>query len=97
MPKAKPPPLVIDLCQALVEASAERPVENWFSIDRIRGRLGVPMAELDVSEAWAVKHQLVRVDGQPDSHSISPTYEGLTLSSRMTRASRKRRLPSHGA
>ena len=33
MPKAKPPPLVIDLCRALVEASAERPVGYWFSID----------------------------------------------------------------
>ena len=96
MPKAKPPPLVIDLCRALVEASADRPVGYWFSIDRIRDKLGVPMADLDVAVTWAVKHQLARVSGLPDPHSISPTYEGLTLSSRLARASRKRRPPSPG-
>ena len=96
MPKAKPPPLVIDLCRALVKAGAERPVGYWFSIDRIRDKLGVPMADLDVAVAWAVKHQLARVDGLPNPHSISPTYEGLTLSSRLERASSKRRPPSAG-
>jgi hypothetical protein len=95
-PKAKQPPLVIELCRALVETASDRPVCYWFNIDKIRATLDVPMAELDVAVAWAVEHQLVRVDSLPNPHSISPTYEGLTLSSRLERASRKRRPPSRG-
>jgi len=66
MPKVKLPQLVIDLCRALVEAGDARPTAYWFSIDTIRDKLGVPMAELDVAVSWAVKHQLARVDGLPD-------------------------------
>ena len=92
----KTPPLVRKLCRALVEAAADRPVGYWFNIDKICDKLGVPMAELDVAVAWAEKHHLVRLDALPDPHSISPPYEGLTLSSRLARASRKRRPPSPG-
>ena len=86
----KTPPLVRKLCRALVEAAADRPVGYWFNIDKIRDKLGVPMAELDVAVAWAEKNQLVRVDSLPDPHSITPTYEGLTLSSTTPRASKRR-------
>jgi len=34
--------------------------------------------ELDVAVAWAVKNQLVRVDGLPNLHNISPPYDGLS-------------------
>ena len=89
MARTKPPPLVIDLCRALVEAGDARPTAHWFSIDMIRDKLGVPLKDLDVAVAWAVAHKLVRVDGLPGPHSITPTYEGLTLSSASRKAGAK--------
>jgi hypothetical protein len=95
MSKAKPPQLVIDLCRALVEAGDARPTAHWFSIDTIRDKLAVPLKDLDVAVAWAVAHNRVRADGLP-VHSLTVTYDGLTLSSRLARASQKRRPPSPG-
>jgi hypothetical protein len=89
MPKPKPPLLVIELCRALVEEGDDRPTAYWFNIDKIRDKLGVPLENLNVAMTWAVAHKLVRVDGLPEPHSITPTYEGLTLSSASRKAGAK--------
>jgi hypothetical protein len=90
-----PPPLVLDLCRALVEAGADRQNGYWINVDRIRAALGVPLDEFDAALAYAVAEKLVRVNGLP-VHSLTVTYDGLTLSSGVARACRKRRLPSPG-
>jgi hypothetical protein len=90
MIEEKPPPqLVIDLCRALVAAGADRRTAYWINVDRIREALGVPLGELDVAVAYAVAHKLVRVDGLPDPHSLTLTYEGFTLSSASQKAGAK--------
>jgi len=64
MPKANgPSKLVIELCRALVAAGADRRTAYWINIDQIREALGVPLDELDVAVAYAVKKDLVRADG----------------------------------
>jgi hypothetical protein len=96
MIEEKPTPqLVIALCRALVSAGADRRTAYWINVDRIREALGVPLDELDAAVAYALAQKLVRVNGLP-AHSLTVTYDGLTLSSRMVRASRKRRPPSQG-
>jgi hypothetical protein len=84
------PPLVVKLCRALVEAGADRKTGYWINVDRVRAALGIPTEELDAAIACAVARKLVRVNGLP-ADRLTVTYDGLTLSSRVARASRKRR------
>lgn len=96
MIEEKPTPqLVIALCRALVSAGADRPTAYWINVDRIREALGVPLDEIDGAIAYAVAQKLVRVNGLR-VHSLTVTYDGLTLSSKVARASRKRRPTSQG-
>jgi hypothetical protein len=94
MAKAKlPPRLVIHLCRALVAAGADRRIAYWIKIEQIREALGVPLDELDAAVACAVTNGLVRVNSLP-AHSLTVTYDGLTLSLTAAWPTRKRRPPS---
>jgi len=79
MAKPKTPPLVLKLCRALVEMTGDRRTAYWVSIDRVQERLAVPLEELDQVVAYAVEANLVRTDSPSEPHSLSVTYDGLTL------------------
>jgi hypothetical protein len=81
MSEAKPPPLVIDLCRTLVEATASGRSAYWLSVKGVREALAVTPEELDVALAYAIAADLVRTDGAP-AHSLTVTYEGIELAKR---------------
>jgi hypothetical protein len=81
MSRAKPPPLVIDLCRTLVETTASGRSAYWHSVKGVREALAVTQEELDVALAYAIAAELVRPDGAP-AHSLTVTYEGIELAKR---------------
>jgi hypothetical protein len=63
----------------------------WLSIDRVRERLDVSMAEIDQAVAYALKARLVLASSKIEPHSITVTPEGWMLSAASPKAARKPR------
>ena len=73
MPKAKPPPLVIDLCRALVEATASGRSAYWLSVYGVRETLDVPLEALGEAVTYAVTVGLVWANEDPP-RGLTVTY-----------------------
>jgi hypothetical protein len=73
--------LVIALCRALADATADGKAPYWLSIFGAREALGVTMEELDAAVAYAIANGLVRTDGAP-AHALAVTNKGIELARR---------------
>ena len=75
---ASPPSLVIDLCRAVLAATAHRGSSDWASVDAIEQALDVDFDRLDEAIDYGVQHGLLKPDGQP-AQRLALTRAGIVL------------------